>query len=251
VKHSYTGASLIGQTNRSPSTACCSPSATSTTAAANCNPSVHIAGSDTSSPVTNSSASPQSVHYQPVSSLSSQRQLIQAHSNSRTAFQSSFDHLGIVPSASSAAISDLSHFPRPTTTGNEYNQPHPYDTPTSASQTTGSQSPYATYNANTMRQNDKFFYHHQNQGQHIKGDQIQRDQNQQNIYPHQKYAAPQQNVYDFTQTQNQHQTSTTTANMSSYSGADYFTSNHYQSQGQSHHKQHQTSGYSLHSLEAR
>uniref|UniRef100_A0A6G1S758 Protein Fer3 n=1 Tax=Aceria tosichella TaxID=561515 RepID=A0A6G1S758_9ACAR len=294
-KHSYGAATntMIGQANCSPSISCCSPSAaiSTTTTTINCisRPQQHLsgsgAGSDTSSPTTNSSVSPQSVQqqqHQSASAISSlhtgqQTQLPPAHSGNRAAFQSSSDHPSIVPPPpTSSTISDLSRYSRTTTdatpTGHAYNQPHPYDSragqPVNVS-LPQSLSPYATsYETSTMRQNDKFFYHH-HQDQHIKSHHhhLQPDHHgQQNLYQHHKYSSSSsgsgssssgsetpQHVYDYTQAQNLQQPTTTS--IGNYSGADYFTSNHYQSQQEhsSHnqHKQLPPNGYSLHSLEAR
>lgn len=247
------------------SISCCSPSATISTTTTNCNSSMqHLPGSDTSSPATNHSVSPQSVHHQPTTGLpmrSSQGQLSQAHGNNLVAFHSSADHPSIIPSSSSSTLSDLSPFSRnvPSNgpTGHTYNQAHPYDNLASAATSHLVPQPYSSYEANSMRHNDKFYYQqHQDQQQHhVKSHHLQQNHGQQNLYQHHKYGTT-QGVYDYTQTHNPQHAPSTTANGNNYSSADYFGGNHYPAHEQQALGQHKQlppppSGYSLHSLEAR
>jgi hypothetical protein len=107
-----------------------------------------------------------------------------------------------------------------------------------------------------MSQNDKYFYHHQDQlvkSQHVQQPQ-QQITDQQNLHQQNKYDQS-SNVYDYALTHiSQPAPMITSAN--NYPSVDYSGSNHGQTQYHHHqqqeqHKQQLPGSYPLHSLEAR
>lgn len=254
VKQLYGGTTKLMPENQSPVGACCSPASGSISTPAT-TASMHLSTSDTSSPTTNQSASPQSIRQQPVSMISLSNQNHQQVSNqvNFSANHPNQAHSSSVPISDRA--SDLRHYARDGLLSmhpNQYDASRPYSTDQSQPTSSHQSSSYVAYNSNTPRQSGhKFFYHNQLQTEPANKNSYQSHQqaslSQGPPHSQQYKYEPTQTVYDFSQG---HHSRTGT-----YANIDYM-SNHVQSQEptqyhQQQHKQNPPGGYSLHSLQAR